>query len=108
MLKPVLALLLASAGMIQQAPKQIIDNERVTVWDATWMKGQSASHQNKYDQVTVELGNGSMRITTPDGKSQSVSFKLGQAAFISKGTAQTEEGTSEPGRHAIVIDLKDA
>jgi hypothetical protein len=79
MLKPALALLLAFAGMIQQAPKQIIDNERVTVWDATWSKGKPTSHQNKYDQVTVELGDASMRITTPDGKSQSTSFKLGQA-----------------------------
>jgi len=107
MLKPTLALILAFAGMIQQAPKQIIDNERVTVWDATWVKGKSTSHQNKLDQVTVELADASMKITTPDGKSQTTSFKLGQAAFIPKGKAQIEEGTSEPGRHTIVIDLKD-
>jgi len=107
MLKPALALLLAFAGMLQQAPKQIIDNERVTVWDATWMKGKSTPHQNKLDQVIVELADASLKITTADGKSKTSSLKLGQAAFIPKGTNQIEEGASEPGRHAIVIDLKD-
>ncbi|HET9131200.1 MAG TPA: hypothetical protein VFO86_09645, partial [Terriglobia bacterium] len=34
-------------------------------------------------------------------------FKVGQASFTPKGTAQTEEGTSDPPRHAIVVELKD-
>ena len=66
MLKPALLLLLLSA-LIPQAPARLIDNDRVTVWDATWQKGKPTSHQNKYDQVTVELANASVRITTPDG-----------------------------------------
>jgi quercetin dioxygenase-like cupin family protein len=107
MLKTTLAVLLLFTGMFQQAPRQIIDNERVTVWDATWMKGKPTSHQNKYDQVTVELADSSIRITTPDGKAKSSSLKFGQATFVPKGSAQIEEGTSEAGRHAIVIDLKD-
>jgi hypothetical protein len=85
-----------------------VDNERVTVWDATWPKGKpTAMHQNALDTVTVELANATARFTTKDGKSRSASFKFGQASFIPKGVVQMEEGTSDPARHAIVIDLKD-
>src|SRR5712671_4331986 len=114
--KAVLALLLLVAGLIPQLPsafprdgaKQLIDNERVTVWDATWPKGKpTAMHQNKFDTVTIELANATARVTPKDGKAQSTSLNFGEATLVPKGTAQTEEGTSEPPRHAIVIDLKD-
>jgi len=117
MSKAVLTLLLLVSGLVQQLPpayprdgaKQLIDNERVTVWDATWPKGKpTAMHQNKLDMVTIELADATARITTKDGKTQSSSLKFGQASFVPKGLAQMEEGTSEPSRHAIVIDLKDA
>src|SRR6185503_6104730 len=76
MLKTTLAALLFLAGMIQQVPKQLVDNERGTVWDSTWIKGKPTSHQNKFDQVTVELADASVRITTPDGKSRSTTLKF--------------------------------
>src|SRR6185295_3141864 len=109
MLKPTLAFLLLLAGLAPQLPAKLIDNERVTVWEATWPKGKPpTAHQNKYDQVAIELANASVRITTPDGKSKTSSVKFGQASFTPKGVAQIEEGTSDPPRRAIVIDLKDA
>jgi hypothetical protein len=118
MSKAALTFLLLLSGLVQQLPaafprdnaKQLIDNERVTVWEATWPKGRpTAMHRFKYDAIAVELAaNASVRITTRDGKSQSASLKFGQAAFIPKGTEEMEEGTSDSSRHAIVIELKDA
>jgi hypothetical protein len=107
MLKPTLALLLLFTGLIQQRPSPLIDNERVTVWDSTWVKGKPATvHQNKFDQVAIDLANAAIRITTEDGKSKASTFKIGQASFVPKGVTQLEEGTSDPPRHAILIDLK--
>jgi len=114
--KSVLAFLLVLSGLIQQLPpvfpregaKQLIDNERVTVWDATWPIGKpTAMHQNNFDMVTVELENAAIRITGKNGKAKSSSFKPGQASFVVKGIAQMEEGSSNPSRHAIVVELKD-
>ena len=116
MTKAVLAALLLVSGLLQQAQsvfpregaKQLIDNERVAVWDVTWIKGKpTAMLQNKLDTVTVDLENAAIRVTAGKGKPKAVSFKVGQASFTPKGTSQTEEGTSDPARHAIVVELKD-
>src|SRR4051812_44961826 len=117
MSKAALSLLLVLSGLIMQLPpafprdgaKQLIDNDRVTVWDATWVKGKpTAMHQDKYDVVAVELADSSVRVTEKDSKAKAISLKFGQATFFPKGVAQMEEGTSDTPRHAIVIDLKDA
>src|SRR4051812_13243343 len=116
MTKAVLASLLLLSGLLPQAPpvfprdgaRQLIDNERVAVWDVTWQKGKpTAMLQSKLDMVTVDLENAEIRIAGAKGKPKSFPFKVGQAGFILKGTTQAEEGTSEPARHAIVVELKD-
>jgi hypothetical protein len=117
MTKAVLASLVLLSGLLQQVPsvfprdgaKQLIDNERVTVWDVTWPKGKpTAMLQNKLDTVTVDLENAEMNVTAAKGKPKPWAFKVGQASFTLKGTSQMEEGTSDPARHAIVVELKDA
>src|SRR6187399_3153117 len=116
MSKTVLAALLLLSGMLQQAPPafprdgaiQIIDNNRVAVWDVTWPKGKATPMQKgRFDMVTIELENASVKVTSAKGKSKAVPFKLGQASFVERGVSQMEEGTSDPMRHAIVIELKD-
>jgi hypothetical protein len=116
MTKAVLASLLLLSGLLRQAPsvfpregaRQLIDNERVAVWDVTWQKGKpTAMLQSKLDMVTVDLENAEIRIAGAKGKPKSFPFKVGQAGFILKGTSQTEEGTTDPPRHAIAVELKD-
>jgi hypothetical protein len=116
MIKAVLASLVLLSAVLQQAPsvfpregaKQLIDNERVSVWDVTWAKGKpTAMLQNKLDTVTVDLENAEIKIAAGKGKPKAFSFKIGQASFTPKGTSEMEEGTSDPPRHAIVVELKD-
>ena len=88
--------------------KQLIDNERVTVWEATWEKGRpTAMHRHRYDMVGVELADASVKVTSQQGSATNASPRVGQAFFTRKGVTHLEEGTSETPRHAILIDLKD-
>src|SRR3954464_2464228 len=116
MTKAVLASLILLSGLLPQAPsvfpregaRQLIDNERVAVWDVTWQKGKpTAMLQSKLDMVTVDLENAEIRIAGAKRKPKSFPFKVGQAGFIPKGTSQTEEGATDPPRHAIAIELKE-
>jgi len=116
MTKAVLASLLLLSGMLQEAPsafprpgaRQLIDNERVVVWDVAWEKGKpTPMFQSTFDMVTVDLENSNIRVTRAKGKPKPFTFKVAQAAFIPKGSSQIEEGTSDPPRHAIVVELKD-
>jgi hypothetical protein len=73
--------------------KQLIDNDRVTVWDVTMEKGK-ATPQYRYplDVVSVDL---------------SSAGKQGQVSFVKKGTTEKQEAASDAPRRSIVVELKD-
>lgn len=111
------ALLSSLAGFTQDLPnafprenaKQVIDNERVTVWDVTWPKGKpTPMHRHKYDVVGVDLAEASATVRSQAGAIQTAQVKAGGASFLPKATVHIEEGTSDKPRHAMVIELKDA
>lgn len=73
-----------------EAAQPIIDNERVSVWDVTWEKGQpNPAGQPPDPFVTVWLTAGAKH-------------KAGDAVYSAKGAMAGEEGT-----RFVVIDLKD-
>jgi quercetin dioxygenase-like cupin family protein len=89
--------------------KQLVDNERVTIWDVTWIKGKpSPMHKHKYDLVGVYLVGSPITVTMPDGTSRESTVDEGFVLFQPKGVTHIEEGAVEENpRHAILIDLKD-
>lgn len=109
----ILALLLALPWQLPHAfpregARQLIDNERVTVWDVTFEKGKvTPMHRHRYDAVVVDLAAATVKTTTPEGVSRSSSFRFGTANFMTRGDTNMHEGTSDTPRHAIVVDLKD-
>jgi len=92
----------------REGAKQVIDNERVTVWDVVFEKGKpTPMHQHRYDMVIVDLADASVKATSQKGAATNGNLRVGQAGFVRKGTTETQEGTSDTPRHAIMIDLKD-
>jgi predicted metal-dependent enzyme (double-stranded beta helix superfamily) len=117
-MKPLLFALLAvvSPLPLQNLPdafprdsaKQLIDNERVTVWDVTFEKGKSMPmHRHAYDAVLVDLADASMNVTAQNGRVSSGTTKVGRVSFLRKGGVEAQEGTSDTPRHAIIVELKD-
>jgi predicted metal-dependent enzyme (double-stranded beta helix superfamily) len=93
----------------REGAKQLIDNERVTVWDVTMEKGKPTSlHQHRHDMVRVELAAATIKVTNAAGVASNGAVNMGQAAFGSKGMIESQETTSAMPRHAIMIELKDA
>jgi quercetin dioxygenase-like cupin family protein len=87
--------------------KQLLDNDRVTVWDVVWPKGQpTALHRHPYALAGVYLERGTRVITDADGAKRNVSNEPGSVTFQLKGLTHVEEGTSDTPLHAIVIELK--
>jgi quercetin dioxygenase-like cupin family protein len=87
--------------------KQLLDNDRVTVWDVVWPKGQpTALHRHPYALAGVYLEPGTRVITDADGSKRNVSNQPGGITFQLKGLTHIEEGTSDAPLHAIMIELK--
>lgn len=111
-------LLSLASGLFQELPhafprdgaKLVVENERVAVWDVTWIKGKpSPLHRHRYDFVGVFLVGSPITVTMPDGKTiDSSTMNFGDVLFQRKGVTHIEEGMVEDNpRHAILIDLKD-
>jgi quercetin dioxygenase-like cupin family protein len=92
----------------REGAKQLVDNERVTVWDVTWPKGKpSPMHRHRYDLAGVYLVGSLIRITLPDGTIRESTVDEGYVHFQREGITHIEEGMVEDRpRHAILIDLK--
>ncbi len=88
--------------------RQVLDNERALVWAVTGTKGRTATvHTHKRDRMSVDLADASVRFTTADGISESVSLTTGQVLFEPTGTTHSVEILSDSPRHVILIDLKE-
>ncbi len=116
-----LALLLGLTPLMLQTPpnafpregaKQLIDNERVTVWDVTVAKGKpTAMYRYPLDTVKVDLADATMQITTQEnGKTIGLNgdVKMGLVTFAPKGQTEKQEATGNTARHSIMVELKDA
>ena len=90
----------------RQGAKQILDNDRVLVWDFTWAKGMKTDlHFHDKDVVIVYLGSGTVRSIPLDGEPTAVLRSSGEVVFLRRGRTHVEECIDGP-RRDIIIELK--
>jgi hypothetical protein len=97
-----------SLALSLEGGKQIVDNERVTVWDVIWPSGHGAAQPHPTDTVTVALNDGPIRVVDIMGTEKTVTRKIGDVQFEVRGEGHREESVGAAVPHDIVIELKDA
>ena len=86
--------------------KQVVDNQRVAVWDYTYARGEATPmHYHDRDVVVVFLGDGALASTTPDGKLTVTPHTNGVTRFNPGNRLHTETLVSGDCR-VIVVELK--
>src|SRR3954463_13728451 len=86
---------------------QLLDTDRIAVWDIVWPKGQpTAMHRHVYDQVGPYYATGGRLITTPEGVARTTSTEVGALSTTRKGTTHIEEGNTDSPLRAVFIELK--
>lgn len=86
---------------------KLVDNERITVWDIVWPKGQpSPLHRHVYDQVGTYYQAGGRVITSLEGTKRSAMTAVGALSTTRRGTTHIEEGATDPPLRAVFIELK--
>jgi L-ascorbate metabolism protein UlaG (beta-lactamase superfamily) len=86
--------------------KQVLENDRVVVWDYTWTAGVATPvHYHDKDVVVIYLEDGALTSTTPDGKSVVNEHSFGFTKFNDRDRVHSE--TLSKGRaRAIIVELK--
>ena len=73
---------------------QLMENDRIRVWDIVWPKGQpTALHRHVYDQVGTYYAPGGRLITSPDGAGRSGFTEAGSCSSLATVAVVTGEVT---------------
>ena len=90
----------------REGAKQLLDNERVTVWDYQWTTGATVPlHHHTRDAVIIWFENGKLQSNPASGAPSEIVAAVGQARYAPRGTVHSETVTAGTPR-AIVVELK--
>jgi len=86
--------------------KNLIDNDRVLVWDSRWTPGVPTSmHFHDKDVVVSYLEDGDLTSIAPDGNTVVNPYKFGVIRFTA-GNRSHKEVLSRGTQRAIIVELK--
>ena len=86
--------------------KNLIDNDRVFVWDSRWQPGvPTAMHFHDKDVVVSYLEDGDLTSIAPDGKTVVNPYKFGVIRFTA-GNRSHKEVLTKGTQRAIIVELK--
>jgi hypothetical protein len=90
----------------REGAKQMLDDDRVTVWDYTWTSGAEAlRYRPARETVIVWLGAGTLRVTARDGTVTTSDLRAGTMRHLNRGSGEIVEVVSGSPR-ALLFQLK--
>jgi hypothetical protein len=86
---------------------KLLENDRVIVWDITWLKQQYPLHRHPYDLTGVYYTDGNRTIVSETGERRPVHTAAWETAFQLKGVTHIEEGASDSPLRAVFVEMKE-
>ncbi len=86
----------------------VLENDRVLVWNISWLKQEYPVHRHQYDHVGVYYTAGDRIITSLEGESRATHTEPWNISFQPVGVTHAEQGASDEPLRAIFIQIKDA
>src|SRR5947208_1253878 len=86
---------------------KVFENNRVLVWDISWLKQQYPLHRHPYDLTGVYYTDGDRMIVSQQGERRPVHTAAWETAFQLKGVTHIEEGASDSPLRAVFAELKE-
>jgi hypothetical protein len=86
--------------------KKLLENAQVVIWDSVWHSGEpTPMHFHDKDAVVVFEAAGTLKSTTPDGKSEIAEIGFGNVRFSARNRTHSETLVSGEA-HAVITELK--
>jgi hypothetical protein len=116
-----MALLLAPACDIRAQPANdlppgwprpgaslLVENDRGAAYNVVYPRDRPTPfHRHRYFFAGLDLNTATIQVTQLDGKSGLHPVIKNHMWYLPKGLAHQEMSTTDPGRHTVVIDIKD-
>lgn len=91
----------------REGSTKVMENNRVIVWDVTWLKRAYPTHRHMYDYTGVYYASGDRVIVNLDGSRRPTHTNAWDTFFLRKGITHSEEGASDEPLRAIMLELKE-
>jgi hypothetical protein len=86
---------------------KLLTNDRVDVWDITWLKQTYPTHRHIYDFAGVYYTNGDRIIVSEKGVRSPTSSIAWDTFFLRRGITHSEEGASEQPLRGVFVEFKE-
>jgi len=86
----------------------LVENDRGAAYNVVYPKDQPTPlHRHRYLFAGLDLNTATIRVTQPDGTSALHPVIRNRMWFLPRDLTHQEMSTTDPGRHTVVIDIKD-
>jgi hypothetical protein len=91
----------------REGATKVLENDRVIVWDVSWLQRAYPTHRHRYDYAGVYYTSGDRIIVSPQGVRSPTHTSAWDTFFIRKGVTHSEEGASAEPLRAVFLELKE-
>ena len=86
---------------------KLLENDRVVVWDVSWLRQTYPVHRHGYDFTGVYYTNGDRIIVSEQGVRSPTRSVAWDTFFLRRGLTHSEEGASEQPLRGVFVEFKD-
>src|SRR3954470_12547184 len=86
---------------------KVLENDRVIVWDVSWLQRAYPTHRHLYDYAGVYYASGDRIIVSPEGVRTPTHTKAWDTFFYRRGVTHSEEGVGTEPLRAIMLEYKE-
>lgn len=87
---------------------KVLENDRVIVWDVSWLQRAYPTHRHAYDYAGVYYTNGDRVVVSPQGVRSPTHSTAWDTFFYRRGVTHSEEGVGTEPLRAVFLELKEA
>jgi hypothetical protein len=86
---------------------KVFENDRVIVWNVSWLPIAYPTHRHLYDYAGVYYTNGDRVVVSPEGVRSPTHSTAWSTFFFRRGVTHSEEGVGTDTLRAVFLELKE-
>lgn len=90
----------------REGATKLLENDRVIVWDVSWLQRAYPTHRHLYDYAGVYYTNGDRVVVSPEGARSPTHSTAWDTFFYRRGVTHSEEGVGTQPLRAVFLELK--
>ena len=91
----------------REGATKVMENDRVIVWDVSWLQRAYPTHRHRYDYAGVYYTSGDRVVVSPQGVRSPTHTTAWDTFFFRTGVTHSEEGVGTDPLRAVFLELKE-